>query len=380
MKFLGNILSLLFIMSASFIYAQTPGFNYQALILNNEEIQIPGTDVKENNVPLGLAEVTFRFSITNENSTEYIEEQTIVTDEYGMVSLIVGEGTPVRSSFRDIDWDGKLKYLIVELDILNDNEGFVLLDRQRILYIPHPSNGSSAVFIVETLAALTPPYGLGDLAWVKNYRNNGIPTLMIFNGADWIPATNDSDTSDEFGLIVVADELERNTLFNPVMIGDQVWNQACNCIEVFNGTTWVSTNTITTTVSNGISLDGETIKLGGDLNEPTFINTSATNTLAITGLEESTSVNDDVVVLEEGTGVLKKKSLSSLLDRTEVILTAVDGQRLFPTPLPITSVAKLDVYRNGSRISFIMINATTIELEAEAICYKGDKIRIVQLR
>ena len=78
--------------------------------------------------------------------------------------------------------------------------------------------------------------------------------------------------------------------------------------------------------------------------------------------------------------VLKKRALSSLVQRSEVVLTAVDGQRLFPTPLPITSVAKIDVYRNGSRIDFIMINTTTIELEPEAICYKGDKIRIVQLK
>lgn len=382
MKFLGNILPLLFFMSASFLYAQTPGFNYQALILNNEEIQIPGTDVKANQVPLGLEDVVFRFSISNESSTEYIEKQTVTTDENGMVSLIVGEGTPVNSKFSDIVWDGKLKYLNVEIDILNNNEGFVLLDKQRILYIPHPSTGASGVSIVDRLAGLSPPYNLGDLVWVENYDNNGVPTLLIYNGTDWMAASsvsNDSDDSDEFGLLAVANDAERDSLFNPAIIGDQVWNEACGCLQVNNGTDWVSVKSEIETVSNGLSMDGNSINLGGDLEKPTFINTSLTNTLAITGLEESTSVNDDVLILEEDTGVLKKRSLSSLVQRSEIVLTAVDGQLLFPTPLPITSISKIDVYRNGARISFRKINTTTIELELEAICYKGDKIRIVQI-
>ena len=57
--------------------AQTAGINYQALILNSEEIQIPGADVEENQVPLGLEEVSFRFSITDEEFQDlYSEEQT----------------------------------------------------------------------------------------------------------------------------------------------------------------------------------------------------------------------------------------------------------------------------------------------------------------
>lgn len=113
------------------MFGQTPGLNYQALILNNAEIEIPGTNVKENQVPLGLEDVTFRFSISNENEIEYIEEQTVTTDASGMVSLIVGEGAPSSATFNDIIWDGKLKYLNVEIDILSNNDGFIFLDAQK---------------------------------------------------------------------------------------------------------------------------------------------------------------------------------------------------------------------------------------------------------
>ena len=208
-----KIILFIFLLGASFLQGQKPGFNYQALIINNAEIEIPGTNVKENQVPLGLEDITFRFSISNKNAIEYIEEQTVTTDAGGMVSLIVGEGTPISATFNDIVWDGKEKYLNVEIDILSNNDGFIFLDAQKILYIPHPTS------------------------------NN---------------------------------------------------------------------NTITAT--------------------------------------------------------------------EQFVVIAVDGQLLFTTPLPITDIQKIDVYRNGARISFTRINGTTIQIDKEATCYQGDEIRIVQLK
>ena len=85
MKHIHKILLFLFLLTNSIVFGQTAGFNYQALILNSTEIQIPGTDISENKVPLGLEDVTLRFSITNEDGIEYIEEHTVTTDENGMV-------------------------------------------------------------------------------------------------------------------------------------------------------------------------------------------------------------------------------------------------------------------------------------------------------
>jgi hypothetical protein len=205
-----KIILFLFLLVSSFLHGQTQGLNYQAVILNTSEIEIPGTNVKENQVPLGLEDITFRFSVSNKDEIEYIEEQTVTTDASGMVSLIVGEGTPISATFQDIVWDGKLKYLNIEIDILNNNDGFIFLDTQKILYIPTPI-----------------------------------------------------------------------------------------------------ANSITST--------------------------------------------------------------------EQFVVNAVDGQLLFTTPLPITDIRKIDVYRNGARISFTQINATTIQIDKEATCYLGDEIRIVQL-
>ncbi|MGJ8744578.1 hypothetical protein [Polaribacter sp.] len=376
MRFIHKILLFLFLSTSTIVLGQTPGFNYQALILNTEEIQIPGTDISENKVPLGLEDITLRFTITNEAGIEYIEEHTITTDENGMVSVIVGEGTPITYTFGDIIWDGKLKYLNVELNILSNNEGFVFLDTQKILYIPHPaSGGNGKVRIVTSLGSLTPPYVIGDLVWLTDYGPNGNPTLMIWDGTNWVPVNDDYDPTNELGLIVVADNAVRDSQFTNPNIGDQVWNQACGCIEVYDGNNWVS---ITSEALNGLHKDGNTIKLGGNLIEPTEIVTSATNTLAIKNLEESNASDDKIVVVEKNTGILRTKTLTSSQQK-QIVIIATDGQIEFSTPLTITNTDRIDVYRNGVRIEFTAINNTTIRLEPEAQCYQDDKIRIVQL-
>ncbi|MFI1770608.1 hypothetical protein [Thalassobellus citreus] len=136
-----NLITLIFILVYKPISAQTAGINYQALILNTEEIKIPGNNISQNEAPLYLEHVNFRFTITNDSNTSYyIEEQSTITDENGLISLIVGEGVPIFSSFNDIIWDGSTKFLNVEINILKDNKGYVLLDSQRILYLPQSSS------------------------------------------------------------------------------------------------------------------------------------------------------------------------------------------------------------------------------------------------
>ena len=279
MQFINKILLFLFLLTNTIVLGQTPGFNYQALILNNEEIQIPGTDVSKNNTPLSLENISLRFTITNNAGIEYTEEHDIKTDENGLVSIIVGEGTPINFTFADINWDGKLKYLNVELNILNNNDGFVFLDSQKILYIPHQIN------------------------------ENG---------------------------------------------------------------------TKSTIATNGLHKDGDVIKLGGHLIEPTEITTDNTNTLAIKGLQESVNDEDLIVVVNKNTGILSQKKLVAIPQQKQVIIFATDGQLEFSTPLEYNNIDNLNVYRNGVHINITAIDSSTIKLEPEAMCYENDKIRIVQ--
>ena len=66
------------------------------------------------------------------------------------------------------------------------------------------------------------------------------------------------------------------------------------------------------------------------------------------------------------------------LNRMEEVSVAFNGQDLFNTPENITDLSLIRVYRNGVRIDFNIIDINTIQLEAEAICFQDDMIRIEQ--
>ena len=130
------------------------------------------------------------------------------------------------------------------------------------------------------------------------------------------------------------------------------------------------------------------MQLGGNLIKATTITADATNTLAVAGLEAPGSSDDyDIVTVDNSTGVLTKISVGSVLDVKRYVqeYTASDGDTRFVVPQTIVALKDLDnidVYRNGARIDFNQIDATTIELDLGSLsgCYAGDEIRIVQLQ
>jgi len=375
------ILVFIFISMSKNISAQTAGINYQALISNSEEIQIPGADVEENQVVLGFEDVSFRFTISDESFQDlYVEEQTTTTDENGMISLIVGDGTPSFSTFESIIWDGTLKYLNVEIDIHSQNQGYVFLDIQKILYLPQSGNGATIDIVSDQNNLSLNDNTEGDLVWVEDADSHGNPSLMVWDGTAWQMADKDINPENEFSLIVVLDDDERDLQFDTPNTGDQIWNQTCECIQIYDGTLWREFNR-TLTAGNGLYIDSEgVVKLGGRLSEPTTINTDANNTLAINGLQEiMPTMDNNVLTVDTNSGVITRTPLGALFQE-EVTLTiaATDGQSQFGTPLPIETPSKVNVYRNGVRIEFTVVNSTIVELEPEAICYAGDEIRIVQ--
>ena len=378
------IISIFIFMSKGLLFAQTAGINYQALILNSETIQIPGADVEQNEVPLGLQDVSFRFSITNEALEDlYIEEQSATTDENGMVSLIVGSGVPLFSTFDAIVWNGTLKYLNVEIDIHSQNEGYVFLDIQKILYLPQSGMGAT-VYIVNDMTDISMDGNdIGDIIWVNDVDGLGNSSLVVWNATQWTPVQMDFDPENELGLVVALHDDDRDIQFATPAEGDQVWNKTCNCIQIYDGAGWVSINSLDDIMAvNGVNIDETTttIKLGGALLEPTQITTDATNTLSISGLQETTpTIDNNVLLVDTNSGVITRAPLGTLFQE-EVTLTiaANDGQNQFATPLPITAPSKVNVYRNGVRIGFTVLNTGIVELEPEAVCYAGDEIRIVQ--
>jgi len=155
--------------------AQAPqGFNYQATVRNAS-----GDLVVNQNV-------SFSFDIIQGSQTAdptYSEDHTLLTDDLGQVSLVIGQGTPTTSVFSEIDWSIGNYYLAIELDTGN---GFEPMGTSQLLSVPYAmySNSSGSL-----------PQGMtqGDIliwdatlaAWTISNNYNSSPTTITT-----IPSSN----------------------------------------------------------------------------------------------------------------------------------------------------------------------------------------------
>ena len=125
---------------------QRNGFSYQALITtplnnNNVGINLPGVDkevIAYRNKDLCLR---FTFLDTSQN-IEYSEIQNTRTDDYGMVNLVIGTGSPeIGYSWDNMFWGADSKYLKVEVDYGSESqsncENFVELSLQELTAVPY---------------------------------------------------------------------------------------------------------------------------------------------------------------------------------------------------------------------------------------------------
>jgi len=208
----------------------------------------------------------------------------------------------------------------------------------------------------------------GDF-WINNSDSNN--TVSIWDGTSWIPIDNNPRTGSG---------TPTNTTAPNPHSGQIYVDETTGFIYAYDGTSWINSNQALS-ANNGISVNanGE-IQLGGLLTLPnTVIETSPNSTLAITGLEEGDTTNDDIVTVSPTTGVLTKVTASNILREEITRITADDGDLLFNPSISTNQAVKIEVYRNGVRIDFTIVNNTTIEIEPEAACYAGDLIKIIQL-
>ncbi|MBW6499686.1 MAG: tail fiber domain-containing protein [Bacteroidales bacterium] len=110
MKDLFTISKKVFILLGLFVLAFQAGaqvpekFNYQLAVRD-----------AQGNV-YASQQVSFRVSIMQGAAVIYQESHTTQTNAYGLVNLMIGDGTPVQGSMAAIDWGGEPKSLKVEFD------------------------------------------------------------------------------------------------------------------------------------------------------------------------------------------------------------------------------------------------------------------------
>lgn len=114
---------------------------------------------------------------------------------------------------------------------------------------------------------------------------------------------------------------------------------------------WISASKLfnALTFENGLTKDGNTVKLGGALNEATTITTDATNVLKIAGLQSGNAAADSLVVAGSD-GTLKRVTRETLLQSGDVQTIATANQtNVTVTGMP-ANPSKVWVYRNGAKL------------------------------
>lgn len=110
------------------VYAQVPqGFNFQAIAR--------GTD----GLPLINQELSVRISVlegSESGTATYVETHTLTTNAAGLLQLVIGQGTPVETSFSDINWSGFDNYVKLEIDPAGGSE-FEELGTSQLLSVPY---------------------------------------------------------------------------------------------------------------------------------------------------------------------------------------------------------------------------------------------------
>lgn len=124
--------------------------------------------------------------------------------------------------------------------------------------------------------------------------------------------------------------------------------------------------------SNGLTKNGNNVKLGGILSEATTIATDATNVLKITGLQTGDIATDSLVVTSAD-GTLKKVAPGSLLQSGSQEFTANLGDNTFAVANMPATVSKVWVFRNGIKL----LATTDYTIVGGAVKLSGDMVNIM---
>jgi surface protein len=171
-----KLLILLTLTITTVLQAQAPqGFNYQATVRNSSGDLI----VNQN--------VSFSFNVIQGSQAAnptYSEDHTLLTDDLGQVSLVIGQGTPTTGVFSEIDWSIGNYYLAIELDTGN---GFEPMGTSQLLSVPYAMYSNSSGTLPQGMAQ-------GDIliwdatlsAWTVSNNYNASPTTITT-----IPSSNE---------------------------------------------------------------------------------------------------------------------------------------------------------------------------------------------
>ena len=242
---------------STIFYAQTTGISYQAVIYNPTPEVLPG--YSQANAPLVNKNVCLKFSIIDAASAiEYQETIKTTTDEFGMVNLTIGTGTPIggyAALFEDIVWDSSTKKLQVELDVNGSCATFLEISRQSFTAVPFAYASKTAENVTGVVAIVNGGTGANTVSGAK--INLGL--------------NNVDNTSDLNKPISTATQVALNTKENTA-------NKSGDVNLGSSNTLFPTQNAVKTYVDSKINTGGADLAL--EVSRATTVENTLTNNLA----------------------------------------------------------------------------------------------------
>lgn len=130
---------LLLLVIGSTAFGQQKGISYQAVIINPNEIKAPGYNATA--IPLANKAICMSFKVVNStNQVEYQESQSITTDGYGMINVVIGTGNTgagLVSTLESVAWNQGNKKLVVGVNIDGVCSNYTEISNQILNYTPY---------------------------------------------------------------------------------------------------------------------------------------------------------------------------------------------------------------------------------------------------
>ena len=101
------------------IFASAVVFALQVNAQAPKQFNYQGVARSSNGTPLSNQSISIKISILNGSSTgteAYVEEQSVITNAFGLFSLAIGSGTAVVGTMAGVDWGSSDKFMKVEMD------------------------------------------------------------------------------------------------------------------------------------------------------------------------------------------------------------------------------------------------------------------------
>ena len=213
------------VLSVGFMQAQAPQkMSYQAVIRDGS-----GELVTNSNIGI---QVSILQGIPG-GTAVYVERNFPTTNENGLVSLEIGNGTVVSGSFEDINWAEGPYFIYTETD-LQGGSNYMLSHTSELLSVPYALHAQTAAdlsYEIEENQALADVLLIGNDANETQIKNLGEPT----DSKDAATKACVDLLQDQIDFLLVRIELLENSLgighvididghvYKTVIIGNQEW-------------------------------------------------------------------------------------------------------------------------------------------------------------